>query len=182
MAARDVPRPRPTIRTWPRQVAAAAALVIVGWWGHDYLSTPTPPGIPSYVSDAVGAHSVFGEDSIFPVEFDAAAASEAASWFSQKSGSPFEVPGLQSLGLDMIGARLLGSGNGPLAQFLYEDQDGGRISLTVAKHPSDAPLQAIEVVDYPDRTVGYWRNSDFDYALVSQSSTADVREIAMLIE
>ncbi|WP_223274970.1 anti-sigma factor [Tateyamaria sp. syn59] len=163
------------------QVAAAVALVSFGWLGHGYISPVGAERIPDYVSDAVGAHRVFVESGPYPVEFDAASANLAASWFMQNTGHAFDVPGLQSLGLDLIGAQLLGSDAGPLAQFLYEDDAGARVSLVVADHPEHLPLRALEVVEYPDRQVAYWRTSDLDYAIVSQSNSIETSAIAMLL-
>ena len=167
---------------WVAQVAAAAALVSFGWLSHDYTSLRAAENVPSYVSDAVGAHRVFAESGPYPLEFDATSASLAANWFAENTGHAFGVPGLQSLGLDLVGARLLGSDAGPLAHFLYEDQEGGRVSLVVADHPEHLPLQPLEVVSYPNREVAYWRNSDLDYAIVSQSASVDFGEIALLME
>ena len=175
------PPPRFMRPGWVVQIAAAAALLSFGWLSHDYVSLRGEVGVPSYVSDAVGAHRVFAESGPYPVEFNAPSADLAANWFAANTGHTLGVPILQSLGLDLVGARLLGSEAGPLAQFLYEDQEGGRVSLVVADHPEHLPLQSVEVVDYPDRKVAYWRNKDLDYAVVSQSHSVDLGEIAMLM-
>ncbi|WP_052249757.1 anti-sigma factor [Tateyamaria sp. ANG-S1] len=166
---------------WMVQMAAALALVSFGWVGHDYFSASATAGVPGYVSDAVGAHRVFAESGPYPLEFDAASAGLVANWFAENTGHTLGVPGLEALGLDLVGARLLGSEVGPFAQFLYEDQEGGRVSLVVADHPEHLPLHALEVVNYPNRDVAYWRNSDLDYAIVSQSNSVDFTQIAIMM-
>ena len=67
------------------QIAAACALVAFGWWGHASWS-PQSSGVPDYVSEAVGAHRVFAEDMVQPVEFTGAAIEGATEWFSTKIG------------------------------------------------------------------------------------------------
>lgn len=161
------------------QVAAACALVAFGWWGHATVTAPDTGGVPGYVSEAVGAHQVFAEDPDYPVEFAGAAVDSAADWFSGKIGVPIAAPDLDEYGVALVGARLLGTKEGPLAQYIYEDGDGARYSLTLAQHPKREPIGPVTIVDYPSRSVGYWRTPDVDFALVGDGGAADVHKIAM---
>lgn len=158
------------------QVAAACALVAFGWWGHSALD-PEPANVPEFVSEAVGAHGVFAEDAERPVEFTAASVQSVSDWFSLKLGAKVSAPDLSDRGIQLVGARLLGTKEGPLVQYVYEDGEGGRYSLTLAKHPRNTPIYAMKVVDYPDSTVGYWSKGDLDYALVAKSRSDIVQSI-----
>lgn len=183
--ARSVARtmdPQPRVLTWgvgrfAVQTAAACALVAFGWWGHAALEA-TSGSIPEFVSEAVGAHDVFAEDTERPVEFTGASVHTVSDWFSQKLGVPVTAPDLTNRGMALVGARLLGTKEGPLVQYVYEDGDGGRISLTLAKHPENQPVYAMRVVDYPDSTVGYWSKGEIDYALVAKARYKAVQSIA----
>ncbi|PRY22106.1 anti-sigma factor RsiW [Aliiruegeria haliotis] len=160
------------------QVAAACALFAFGWWGHATVTTTTS-GVPEYVSEAVGAHQVFAGDPDYPVEFAGAAVDGVEDWFSGKIGVPISAPDLGGYGVELVGARLLGTKEGPLAQYIYEDGEGARYSLTLAQHPKKEPIGPVKVVDYPSRSVGYWRTADVDFALVGEGDTAEVQKIAM---
>ncbi|RYH07077.1 anti-sigma factor [Tropicimonas sp. IMCC6043] len=181
LAQRTVPRPyRPSLG-WLRagaQVAAACALIAFGWWGHATVTAPVT-GVPEYVSEAVGAHQVFADDPDYPVEFAGAAVDGVADWFSGKVGVPITAPDLAEYGVALVGARLLGTKEGPLAQYIYEDDKGARYSLTLAQHPKKEPIGPLTIVDYPNRSVGYWRTADVDFALVGEGGKADVQKIAM---
>jgi len=159
------------------QLAAACALMAFGWWGHVAWSTEQS-GLPGYVSEAVGAHLVFAEDNLHPAEFTGGALDGAATWFSEKVGTPVAAPDLSGHGITLVGGRLLGTKEGPLAQFIYEDSDGGRYSLTLSRHPADRPVAPFQVADYPNRAVGYWSTSDIDFALVGNSKATSVQTLA----
>ncbi|MEM6694758.1 MAG: hypothetical protein AAF626_08865 [Pseudomonadota bacterium] len=180
----------------PLQAAAVVAIATVGWWAYttsppDPFGTTTPAlntaslgdTVPEFVSEAVGAHRVFAEDSEHAVEFAAASVDDAAGWFSEKLGARVTAPNYDNLGMELVGARLLGTKEGPMAQYLYEDAEGNRLSLTVAKHPVDRPEHDLQTVNYPDRTAGYWTKGDLDYAFVSTAGSDDVQsmiaEVAM---
>jgi len=159
------------------QLAAACALVAFGWWGHVAWSTQEA-GIPGYVSEALGAHLIFAEDTLHPAEFTGGALDGATTWFSEKVGAPVAAPDLAAHGITLVGGRLLGTKEGPLAQFIYEDINGGRYSLTLSRHPAGQPVSPFQVVDYPNRAVGYWSTSDIDFALVGNSNTTSVQTLA----
>ena len=158
------------------RIAAAAALVTFGWWGHASWM-PTPSGVPEYVSEAMGAHTVFAEDVIRPASFTGDTDS-AAEWFSAKIGIPVNAPNLGDYGMSVVGARLLGTKEGPLVQFIYEDGDSERYSLTLAKHPDNRPIAPLQVVDYPDRAVGYWSTRNIDFTLIGKSDGGSVQSLA----
>lgn len=160
------------------RVAAAGILVAFGWWGHATLTAPAT-GIPEYVSEAVGAHQVFAYDPTYPVEFAGSDVDGAADWFSSKTGVSVAAPDLAEHGINLVGARLLGTKEGPLAQYIYEDGRGARYSLTLAQHPETQPIGPVTVVDYPDRSVGYWRTPRVDFAFVGEGRSDDVQTIAM---
>ena len=177
---RAAPRRSFAAGPWMRggaQIAAACALVAFGWWGHASWSPPSS-GVPDYVSEAVGAHRIFAEDIVQPAEFTGAAIESATEWFSTKIGTQVNAPDLGEFDMALIGARLLGTKEGPMAQFIYEDAAGDRYSLTLARHPEDRPLAPLQVVDYPERAAGYWSTPNIDFTLVGKKSGTSVQNVA----
>lgn len=154
-------------------VGAAAG----GWFGHARLGGGGE-ALPGYVSEAVGAHRVFAADHLYPVEFPAEASPEALGWVSAKLGHALDLPDLEPLGLRLVGTRLLATREGPLAQFLYEDAGGGRLSVTVAPHPEDQPQSGLQLASLGGGVVGYWRGATLDYALVAEGDDGRIEAIA----
>ena len=163
-------------RVVPLQAAAAIVLVAAGWIGHAQY-TPQPKAGPGYVAEAVGADRVFAQDFLHPAEFGPEASDEALAWLSTKLGHAVRIPGLDTLGLEFVGMRLLGTAEGPLAYFLYEAPDGTRMSMTLARHPDGEPAISFATYDDGGRHVGYWSTGPFDYALVAESDSM-VRQVA----
>ncbi|TNC65814.1 anti-sigma factor family protein [Rubellimicrobium roseum] len=164
--------------------AAAVVLLVVGsaaggWIGHVYVAGGVGE-LPGYVQEAVGAHQVFAVDAIRPVEFPAPASEEALAWVSAKLGQNLVIPNLEPLGVEFVGTRLLGTKEGPLAQFLYEDRAGQRLSVTIAPHPADQPVEEFQTagVALVDGVVGYWRDLKLDYAVVAEARDVPLEAIA----
>lgn len=164
----------------PLQIAAVLAVFAVGWgW-----STNTLPGVlspltgtvqtaavsmpaPEFVLEAIGAHQVFADDTTRPVEISANMVPAAAAWFSQKLGTSVSPPSFEHLNMALVGARMLGTKEGALIQYIYEDPAGARLSLTMSKHLDAVPEYKLQTVDQSDRMAGYWTEGDIDYVLVS---------------
>jgi anti-sigma factor RsiW len=175
--AQRLERRRWQIPTWVRQVAAAVVLVSAGWLAHgQYVALDHAP--PGYVAEAVGAHRVFADDSFRPVEFTPDASEAALQWASVKLGQPVGIPTLDSLGLDLVGSRLHGTAEGPIAQFIYEDENGNRLSVIVAPHPSEVPDYGFTMASFQDTRVGYWSESGLDYAVVAETSALQLEAVA----
>jgi anti-sigma factor RsiW len=177
---RSTPRKVISFSAWSRmgsQIAATFALVAFGWWGHATWS-PLQSSVPEYVAEAIGAHLVFAEDVRHPVEFSNDEMDGATEWLSEKIGVPIVAPDLSDHGFFLIGSRLLGTKEGPLGQFIYENTNGGRYSLTLSRHLANQPVMAYQVAEYPNRTVGYWSTSEIDFALVGDDNAALLQLLA----
>lgn len=169
--------PRWQVPAWARQAAAAVVLVGAGWFAHgQYAALDASP--PGYVAEAVGAHRVFAQDLLRPVEFSPEASDVALQWASAKFGHPVVLPALDPLGLDFVGSRLHGTAEGPIAQFIFEDEGGNRLSVIVAPHPPETPAYAFTLASYADTRVGYWSDAALDYAVVAETSMPQIEAIA----
>ncbi len=168
---------RPRYRGWLRRVATVALLLVTGWSGRELYQNYLDNRIPALVLKAAQAHQVFGEDTRRPVELTAASTVEMAAWFSSRLGEPVEIPVLDALGLRLVGGRLLAAGDRPMAQLIYEDGDGHRLTLCLSSEPA-AFGQEVELVEVGDLTAGYWHDGDLTYALVADTPDSQLVAIA----
>ena len=171
-------RRRPLLRLG--QLAAGIALFVAGWLAHDWAATDDEH-LPGYVMAATGAHGLFAEDPVRPVELGEAGSRAAVDWLSAKLGQPIAVPALEPLGLEFLGTRLHGTEDGPLVQFVYEDARAQRLSLFMAPHAPGTPPIAYAQTEVSGDAVGYWSDTTTDYALVAKASPAPLAEIAAVI-
>lgn len=159
------------------QIAATCALVTFGWLGHATWSS-LESGVPEYVSEAMGAHLVFAEDVMGPGEFSGKATDGAAEWLSRKVGVSINAPDLSQHGMTLIGSRLLGTKEGPLGQFIYENRNNDRYSLTLSRHLADEPIVSYQIAEYPNRNVGYWSTSEIDYTMIGGGDATLIQTMA----
>lgn len=169
-----------------RRVAAGIALFVAGWGAHGLTgSGGVSLPYPGYVAEGIGAHQVFAYDAMRPVEFTPEASEVALDWISAKLQRKVSDPTLDALGLTLVGSRLQGTREGPLAQFIYEDAAGNRFSLIMAPHPEGTPAEALKYASAGDERVGYWSDAAFDYAITARASDAEIeammREVSLVM-
>jgi len=151
-AARRAFLNRRTMARWlrhGRRVMAGVALslmgVAVGWTLREGLTPATAPVDASFVAAqtplmigagfaqrAAMAHAIYASDVRRPVEVDAAHEAQLFAWLSNRMGAPIRAPQLQSVGYVLEGGRLLPGRMGPVAQFMYRDARGQRLTLYVS--------------------------------------------------
>lgn len=190
---------------WP-QAAAAAVLVLVvgaacGWWlrgatldpalraaGAGRVVPAATPGLDAFARRAAVAHAVYAPEVRRPVEVDAAHEEQLVRWLSRRLAAPLQVPDLAGIGYALEGGRLLPGGQGPVAQFMYRDANGMRLTLYVSNElglvrtgsagaAGASPIPGVE----PGATtafrfasegrvnVFYWVDGPFGYALSTEA-------------
>lgn len=160
-----------------RRIAAGVVLFVAGWGGHMAWDAATTP-YPAYVAEGLGAHHVFAQDMFRPVEFRAEAMDDAMEWIAIKLDRKLAHPALEPLGLELVGTRMLGTREGPMAQFIYEDAGGHRLSLIVAPHPEDARQAPLRYASADGVRIGYWRDARLDYAVMARTSDLQIEAVA----
>ncbi len=83
------------------------------------------------------AHAVYSPDARRPVEVDAAHEDQLVAWLSKRMGAPMKPPHLQVQGYELEGGRLLPGGQGPVAQFMYRNELGSKLTLYVSNDIGD---------------------------------------------
>jgi anti-sigma factor RsiW len=97
----------------------------------------------SFAERAAVAHAVYTPELRRPVEVDAAHEDQLVAWLSKRMGAPMKAPHLQAEGYELEGGRLLPGEHGPVAQFMYRDAAGRRLTLYVSNELATTPPGAL---------------------------------------
>ena len=171
---------------WQRhamQAAAAIVLVIAGGAGGWLLRgdggdmrAASPLAL---ARSAAIAHAVYTPEVRHPVEVGVEQEAHLVQWLSKRLGSTLQPPVLSPLGYHLIGGRLLpGDGDGPVAQFMYEEGTGKRLTLYVARERAGKQETAFRYTQEKDLGVFYWIDGQMGYALSARLPKAELGKIA----
>lgn len=176
---------------WQRhamQAAAAIVLVIAGgaggWLlrgnGGDTGDMRAASASPlALARSAAIAHAVYTPEVRHPVEVGVEQEAHLVQWLSKRLGSTLQPPVLSPLGYHLIGGRLLpGDGDGPVAQFMYEEGGGKRLTLYVARERAGKQETAFRYTQEKDLGVFYWIDGQMGYALSARLPKAELGKIA----
>ena len=140
-----------------------------------------------FAQRAAIAHAVYSPDVRRAVEVDAAHEDQLVAWLSKRMGATMKPPHLQELGYALDGGRLLPGDKGPVAQFMYHDTNGAKLTLYVSNEITDQggvkPGQANQEVAFRFAKEGavnvfYWVNGAFGYAISSDSDKAELARVS----
>lgn len=173
---------------WQRhamQAAAAIVLLIAGGAGGWLLrgdggGMRTASASPiSLARSAAIAHAVYTPEVRHPVEVGVEQEAHLVQWLSKRLGTKLQPPALSPLGYHLIGGRLLpGDGDGPVAQFMYEEGTGKRLTLYVARERAGKQETAFRYTQEKDLGVFYWIDGQMGYALSARLPKAELGKIA----
>ena len=176
---------------WVAGLAIALISGAVGWGLHGALqpAAPSLAAAAGFVQRAAVAHAVYTPEQRRPVEVDAAHEDQLVTWLSKRMGAPMKPPHLQALGYALEGGRLLPGGQGPVAQFMYRDAGGRRLTLYVSNEINDlsGPASgarggnagtAFRFVREGQVNVFYWVEGRFGYALSADADRAVLADVA----
>ena len=189
-----------------RQLAACAVLAlcsgIAGWLLHAATIAPltarygasanmalndgadlTRLGIVDAPDDALArhaavAHVTFSPEARHPVEVGVDQEAHLVAWLSKRLGTALRPPKLGPLGYDLIGGRLLPGDDGPVAQFMYQDKAGARLTLYVSTEQAGKRETGFRFSQEGSVSVFYWIDGQFGYALSATIPKAALGQIA----
>ncbi|MCX7148390.1 MAG: anti-sigma factor [Rhodocyclales bacterium] len=180
---------RPLLARWSLQRIAAGFLIALvsgfaGWLAHDRyppaesLAKAAPPSLSR---QAAVAHVVFSPDVRRPVEVSAENEDQLVAWLSKRLGTPVRPPKLGALGYELIGGRLLPGNVGPVAQFMYHDASGQRLTLYVSTENTANQDTAFRFAQEGPVNVFYWIDGKFGYALSAGIDKGKLARIATAV-
>ncbi|MGH8686347.1 MAG: anti-sigma factor family protein [Burkholderiales bacterium] len=170
----------------PRRWRAAAA--IAGWialgavaggaagWElrAERASAPvTQSDMPILAHRAALAHATYAPEIRHPVEVGADQEKHLIAWLSKRLGGELKAPQLDAEGFALVGGRLLPRDPGPVAQFMYQNAQGRRLTLYVRTEAPDQRETAFRYARDSNVRVFYWIDRKFGYALSSSDVERD---------
>lgn len=181
---------RPRTAWYAQRYAAGIAIALVSaatsWFARGALdadasrlaSAPAAAHAPAaatgaaelggFARRAAVAHVVYSPDVRRPVEVGADQEQQLVAWLSKRLGTPIRPPSLQALGYELIGGRLLPGDAGPVAQFMYHDVAGQRLTLYVTREVPKLPGESQTAFRFGQDgpvNVFYWVDKNFGYAI-----------------
>lgn len=137
--------------------------------------------LTGFARRAAVAHGVFSPDVRRPVEVGADQEQQLIAWLSKRLGTAVKPPSLQRIGYDLIGGRLLPGDSGPVAQFMYHDATGQRLTLYVTREvlqAADRPETAFHFGRDGPVNVFYWIDGAFGYAISGGANRAELMRVS----
>ena len=132
---------------WQRRARAAGWLIVgaaigaLGSWEvkPDRPLAQSAPDSTVIARRAAIAHATYSPEVRHPVEVGADDEQHLVAWLSKRLGVKVRAPKLDDAGMSLIGGRLLPGDNGPVAQFMYQSQNGRRLTLYVRTEAARKP-------------------------------------------
>ncbi len=161
----------------------AAALVLTtclgaggGWWARS-ASGEAGAGIASLAHEADETYAVYGVDPTRPVEIPAEHREVLDRWVAQRLQRPVPIPDLRRSGFRFVGGRLVATGHGPAALFIYDGANDTRIALLAREMAvdRDTPVMSKNAGAFG----GYsWADKGLGYSLVGSDGARDLHPLA----
>jgi anti-sigma factor RsiW len=153
-------------RRVPWRAAAAVLLAFVlGGAGEWFLNFGAPPptlSISLLSEQAVANHMVYTADKRRPTELGADQRDDLARWVSNRLNHKVTPPDLAGDGFSYIGGRLAATPDGPAGLFMYDDNQGVRLTVFVLplSGAENSPMRHVESakvdgVAWIDKGIGY---------------------------
>lgn len=172
-----------TTRHASRVAVAAGWLAlgaVVGWFANSLL-TDRPHALLSFSRQAALAHAVYSPEVRHPVEVGAAEQEHLVNWLSKRVGAKLRAPVLTAEGYELVGGRLLPGESGAVAQFMYQDAKGKRLTLYVSRLAGKQRDTAFRFSQEDKVSVFYWIDGPLGYALSGELPKADLLSIATAV-
>jgi anti-sigma factor RsiW len=141
-------------------------------------AAPAPVLTSSLAVRAARAHAVYASEVRHPVEVDAAQQDHLVKWLSKRLGTELKVPLLSAEGFELLGGRLLPGPEGPVAQFMYQEATGKRLTLYVSARSKGENQTAFRFAQDGAVSVFYWIDGNWGYALSGEIDKAALSKVS----
>lgn len=165
---------------WRGAIAAAAlAFAMAGGYAIGRAGLPKPiVAVAEPVAErAVVAHQIYAAEKLHVVEVGADQKDHLVGWLSKRVGLNLTAPDFSREGFNLVGGRLLPSGEKAAAQFMYQDYSGNRVSLYITATPSRRET-GFRLFEHAGQRAFYWLDDGFGYAVVGPVSQPVIESVA----
>ena len=136
----------------------------------------------NFARQAAIAHAVYTPEVRHPVEVAAAEEEHLVRWLSKRLGDSLRVPHLSGFGYELVGGRLLpGDPPGPVAQFMYQDKNGQRLTLYIRNDRNLDQQTAFRFAQEGKIAVFYWIDRRLSYAISGELQRDELLGIARAV-
>jgi anti-sigma factor RsiW len=160
-------------------VAALVAAILVGGiggWVVRGSEIARPSDLARFTADALDAYKLYTVEVRHPVEVPGDQRPHLVEWLSKRIGSPLRAPELGTMGLKLVGGRLLPGPTGATAFLMYENPSGERFTLYCGR-TSDQET-ALRYTQGNQNAAYYWVDRDLAYVLSGPAEQDKLHEIA----
>ncbi len=153
---------------------------VAGWYVHAYNMEKSADAV-AFARQAVIAHVVYSPEVRHPVEVGADQEAHLVGWLSKRLGANLKMPQLLAVGYQLVGGRLLPGNQGPVAQFMFQDGNGQRLTLYVRSGAGNSKETAFRFAQERGVSVFYWIDGKFGYALSGEIDKAELLRVAKVV-
>lgn len=176
-------RDRSSGRSWAALAAAATVAFMVGgavgWMAHG-ASAGAPTGFDTFTAEALDAYKLYVVEVRHPVEVPGNERAHMTQWLTKRIGYEQRIPDLQSIGLKLVGGRLLPGPTGTAAAFyMYEGASGERFTIYCAK--AATPESALRFKEGDRFAAFYWVDDKRAYVVSGPADREQLEKVAKMV-
>jgi anti-sigma factor RsiW len=166
-------------RSWAAWASAAALIAFIigggaGWVARGAAAV-TPNDFDIFTAEALGAYKVYVVEVRHPVEVPGTDRPHITQWLSKRVGAELRVPDLQSIGLKLVGGRLLPGPTGAAAFYMYEGASGERFTIYCAK--AETAGTALRFKDGETSAAFYWVDDNVAYVVSGPADRSKLENV-----
>lgn len=173
-------------RSWTALAAAAALAAFMfggaaGWMarGASAAGPAVVNAVNAVAAEALDAHKLYVVEVRHPVEVPGSERTHMTQWLSKRVGYEQRIPDLQSMGLKLVGGRLLPSQAGPAAFYMYEGPSGERFTIYCTK--GEGTETGLRFKSGDRVAAFYWADEKAAYAVSGPNDRARLEQVSKAI-
>jgi anti-sigma factor RsiW len=166
-------------RSWTAVAAAAVIALTIGGAGGWFARGATaamPSSFDAITADALEAYQLYVVEVRHPVEVPGNERPHMTQWLTKRLGYQQHIPDLESMGLKLVGGRLLpGPTGGGAAFYMYESTSGER--FTIYSAPATSPETALRYKEGDRISAFYWVDDKHAYVVSGPADRDRLRQV-----
>ena len=169
-------------RSWAAMAAAALIAFVAGsgagWMARGASAAP-PTGFDAVTADALDAYKLYVGEVRHPVEVPGSERAHMTQWLSKRLGAELRIPDLQSIGLKLVGGRLLPGPTGAAAFYMYEAASGERFTIYCSK--AGEPQTALRYKSGDGFAAFYWVDDKVAYVVSGPADREKLEKVTKTV-